>query len=127
MTMMTRNVLLAILLSVVVYHGVSASDAETQAGNPQLWSFQPITNPPIPAVDPSLRVKNPIDHFIFSKLNKHGLRPADETDPQSAIRITASPTTRPTSCKIRFAIHLNNSFGGRTGVCAFGSSQLTTH
>jgi len=83
---MTRNVLLAILLSVTVYHGVSASDAETQDGNPQLWSFQPITNPPIPAVDPSLRVKNPIDHFIFSKLNKHGLRPADETDPQSAIR-----------------------------------------
>src|SRR6266550_3713276 len=39
------------------------------------WSFQPIHDPPIPAVDKGW-ARNPIDHFVFAKLDSEKLAPA---------------------------------------------------
>jgi hypothetical protein len=39
------------------------------------WSHLPLNAPPVPTVENPKWVKNPIDAFILSKLNKNGLKP----------------------------------------------------
>jgi hypothetical protein len=53
------------------------------------WSFQPIVRPTLPTIrDESLssRVRNPIDTFIFSQLERKGLSPSPEADRRTLIR-----------------------------------------
>jgi hypothetical protein len=50
------------------------------------WSLQEITSPPVPAVDPSSWVRNPIDAFVLVKLRAMGLSPAPEADRRTLIR-----------------------------------------
>ncbi len=38
------------------------------------WSFQPLTDPPPPAVKPALPIGNEIDHFVHAKLQSAGLQ-----------------------------------------------------
>ena len=42
----------------------------------QFWSFQPVRRPDAPAVKQQDWIRNPIDRFILSKLEQHGLTPA---------------------------------------------------
>lgn len=46
----------------------------------KFWSFQPIGKPGIPEVKEAIWPRNPIDHFILSKLEEKGLRPAADAD-----------------------------------------------
>jgi len=50
------------------------------------WSFQPIQNPPLPAVKHADWVRNPIDRFILARLEKEGWTPSPETDRVTLIR-----------------------------------------
>ena len=50
------------------------------------WSFQPLANPKIPEVKLNERVKNPIDAFILSELEKKKITPAPPTDKRTLIR-----------------------------------------
>ena len=50
------------------------------------WSFTPLVQPMPPAVKNRDWVRNPIDAFILSRLEKEGLQPADETDKRTLIR-----------------------------------------
>ena len=50
------------------------------------WSFVPPELPQIPEVEKSARVRNAIDNFAFSKLEKLGLEPSPDADPRSLIR-----------------------------------------
>ena len=50
------------------------------------WSFTPLVQPMPPAVKKKDWVRNPIDAFILSRLEKEGLQPADETDKRTLIR-----------------------------------------
>ena len=50
------------------------------------WSFTPLLQPAPPAVKKKDWVRNPIDAFILSRLEKEGLQPADETDKRTLIR-----------------------------------------
>lgn len=46
------------------------------------WSFQPLQRPPTPAVEDASWPRNPLDHFILSRLEARGLPPsADATPP----------------------------------------------
>lgn len=51
-----------------------------------LWAFQPLSNPNRPEVETEEWVRNPIDAFILSKLEKSGLEPTSEADRQTLIR-----------------------------------------
>jgi len=50
------------------------------------WSFIPPQRPTPPAVTANGWVKNPIDSFILSRLEKEGLAPADEADRRTLAR-----------------------------------------
>ena len=50
------------------------------------WSFQPITDPPVPQVDGKLRVDNDIDRFVHTKLVDTGLQLRTPTEKRVLIR-----------------------------------------
>ena len=63
------------------------------------WSFSTPVRPTPPTAKNADWVKNPIDAFILSRLEKEGLRPADEADKRTLIRrlsldLTGLPPTR---------------------------------
>jgi mono/diheme cytochrome c family protein len=59
--------------------GVSAQDRS-------FWSFQPVTNPPPPAVKESAWPQSSIDRFILAKLEENDLAPAPPADRSTLIR-----------------------------------------
>ena len=50
------------------------------------WSFQPVKDPPIPAVRDAAWARNPVDRFILAKLEAEGLEPASEASREELIR-----------------------------------------
>ena len=50
------------------------------------WSFLPPTRPAVPAVGEARWAKNPIDAFVFHRLERAGLAPAPEADPATLLR-----------------------------------------
>jgi hypothetical protein len=64
------------------------------------WSFIPPKRPPIPPVNNSAWVTNPIDAFILSRLDREKLHPSPEADKATLIRrvsldLTGLPPTPP--------------------------------
>src|SRR5436190_11240392 len=53
------------------------------------WSFIAPTRPPLPPVRGERWVRNPIDRFILSRLEREGLHPAPESDKATLIRRVA--------------------------------------
>ena len=51
-----------------------------------LWSLKPVTNPKLPKVKNRKLVRNPIDQFIFSRLDAANLAPAPEADRRTLAR-----------------------------------------
>jgi uncharacterized membrane protein len=67
------------------------------------WSWQPLTNPAVPAVaDPTWSSTN-IDHFILSKLEEKKLAPVKDADPVTLIRRVSYDLTGlpPTPAEVR--------------------------
>jgi mono/diheme cytochrome c family protein len=52
----------------------------------QHWAFQPVTQPPIPAVNDAAWVQNPIDAFILTRLEAGGLAPNPPASRAALIR-----------------------------------------
>jgi hypothetical protein len=50
------------------------------------WSFQPVKRPELPEVQDDRWAKNPIDRFIFKKLEDEALAPAADADKVTLIR-----------------------------------------
>ena len=50
------------------------------------WSFEPLRRPVVPSVHGSDWVRTPIDAFVLSTLEKHGLKPSPEADRRTLIR-----------------------------------------
>jgi len=50
------------------------------------WSFVPPTRPPLPAVQATGWLRNPIDAFILARLEKEGLSPAVEAERATLVR-----------------------------------------
>ena len=57
----------------------------------QHWSFEPIRQPGVPQVAAPLaaQVRNPIDAFLFARLQQEGLKPSPEADRPTLIRRVA--------------------------------------
>lgn len=63
----------------------SASPPAVEQGR-QFWSFQPITDPAIPDVEPSAWPASDLDRFVWAKLRERGLRPSPPADPSTLLR-----------------------------------------
>ena len=50
------------------------------------WSLQKVKRPEIPEVKNKKWARNPIDHFILSKLEEKGINPSPEADTRSITR-----------------------------------------
>src|SRR5689334_17427069 len=50
------------------------------------WSFIPPKRPPVPTVSGSAWIRNPIDNFVLSRLEREGLHPSPEADKRTLIR-----------------------------------------
>jgi mono/diheme cytochrome c family protein len=50
--------------------------AQSRRAGPDWWAFQPIRRPPVPHSRLDTLASNPIDLFLFAKLDAKGLRPA---------------------------------------------------
>ena len=66
----------------------AASQPEYQITPEQraFWSFQPVRNPPLPAVRNATWAKTPIDRFILAALEARGLAPVRAADKRTLIR-----------------------------------------
>ena len=61
---------------------------EKAKADKSFWSFQPLLKalpPAVPSAPPSWQ-SNPVDRFVFAKLQEKGLKPQAATDPRSFIR-----------------------------------------
>jgi Protein of unknown function (DUF1553)/Protein of unknown function (DUF1549)/Concanavalin A-like lectin/glucanases superfamily/Planctomycete cytochrome C len=63
------------------------------------WAYVPPKHPELPAVQDTKWVRNPIDQFVLSKLEKEGLHPSPETDKATLLRrvtfdLTGLPPTQ---------------------------------
>ena len=70
-------------------------DAGPASGDPQasftdeqrdFWAFQPPASPPLPTVQNSGWIQNPIDYFVLSRLEAAGMQPAPAADRRTLIR-----------------------------------------
>jgi len=52
----------------------------------KFWSFQPVSNPELPAVDQSDWIQTPVDHFVLSGLEQKNLAPAPRADRETLLR-----------------------------------------
>ncbi len=59
----------------------------------KFWSFQPIQNPPLPAVKNSAWPRNDIDRFILATLESKNLLPNESADKRTLIRRTTFDLT----------------------------------
>jgi len=50
------------------------------------WCYQPPGDPAVPEVDDDGWCRNPIDHFVFERLQREGLRPAPAAEPSRLVR-----------------------------------------
>lgn len=63
-----------------------SSGADVQDHRLQHWAWQPVQIPELPSVQNGTWVRNPIDRFVLSKLEEHGIAPSPEADRVTLIR-----------------------------------------
>ncbi|QDT29780.1 PSD1 and planctomycete cytochrome C domain-containing protein [Gimesia panareensis] len=61
-------------------------DVESAAANPELWSFQSITNPAPPAVNQPNWCFDPLDRFVLARIEQAKLKPAHDASPVHLVR-----------------------------------------
>ena len=82
--------------------GLPSAGAPVTATGAKHWAYIPPVRPAIPAVHNQAWVRNPIDAFILSRLEKEGLQPSHEASRETLIRrvsldlIGIPPTPRET-------------------------------
>lgn len=72
---------------------VAGEKADDEANNgtadttmPGDWALQPVSDPPVPAVQNQAWPHNDLDHFVLARLEQAGLRPAAPAERRSFIR-----------------------------------------
>ncbi|MFN4261301.1 MAG: PSD1 and planctomycete cytochrome C domain-containing protein [Gemmataceae bacterium] len=64
----------------------AATDAPPVDAGRRHWAFQPIRNPPVPAVRDKSWPRTAVDHFILAQLEAQGLSPSPPAEPRTLIR-----------------------------------------
>ncbi len=65
---------------------VAASPRDIDTARATHWSYQPIQDPPVPAVEAEASARSPIDRFVLARLEALGLTPARAADRRTLIR-----------------------------------------
>jgi hypothetical protein len=60
--------------------------AEVQRAGPDWWAYQPVRRPPLPATRVDALARNPIDRFLFARLEAKGLSPSPPADRLALLR-----------------------------------------
>jgi len=63
-----------------------AAAAKAPPARSQLWSYQPVKRPDVPAVHQKKWVRTPIDAFVLAKLEAKGLKPSVDADRAAFVR-----------------------------------------
>src|SRR5262249_2360702 len=66
--------------------GPSAAGIDVAEARKKHWAFQPVRQPPLPAVKDAGWVRTPVDAFILAKLETAGLCPSPSADRRPLIR-----------------------------------------
>lgn len=77
--------ILALVISLSYFSAYSAS-LEKQGEHDPEWAFQAIQDPELPIVEDTNWPEQPLDYFIFAKLEAAGMQPAPEADRRTLIR-----------------------------------------
>jgi hypothetical protein len=77
---------------------IPSSPAAAGKTSEKHWAFQPLHNPPLPAVKDKAWPRNPIDRFVLARIEERGLQPTRPADKRTLIRrvtfdITGLPPT----------------------------------
>ena len=78
-----------LILNAFICLDVVAADkpaAVSDAAKRKHWAFQPPARPELPAVNDEKCVRNPIDRFILTRLEKEGWKPSSEAESATLIR-----------------------------------------
>ena len=59
---------------------------DSTASKPELWSFQPVRNPELPAVQNRSWVYDPLDQFVLSRIEAAELAPTHDASPVRLVR-----------------------------------------
>ena len=78
------RVLTAVLLLCTA--GIAAAAGRSKADPARHWAYRPVTRPPVPHVNNTAWIRNPIDAFIAARQEAKGLTPAPETSRRVLIR-----------------------------------------
>ena len=82
---------------------------DIEAGR-QFWAFQPVANPPAPAVKDIAWPKDAVDRFLLAKIEAKGLKPAGDADRHTWIRrVSLDLTGLPASAEEVVAFTNDNS------------------
>ena len=73
----------AVLVCSVVALCQTSAFAEEPATH---WAFRPVSAPAVPAVQTEAWIRNPIDAFVLSRLEREGLTPSPETEKSTLLR-----------------------------------------
>ena len=73
----------------------------------QHWAFQPVTKPAVPAVNDTGWAQDDLDHFILSRIEAAGLKPAPDADRFALIRRVTLDVTGlpPTANEVNAFVH----------------------
>jgi len=80
------KITILILVFLLSAPAMFAAEKIALAKSHEHWAFQPVIKPALPPVKNKAWVKNPIDQFILSQLEKAGLQPATATAPHDLRR-----------------------------------------
>lgn len=76
------------------------------------WAFEPLTRPPLPAVEDKSWVRNDIDRFVLSRLEKEGIEPSRKASKETLLRrLTLDLTGLPPTPREREAFLADTAAG----------------
>ncbi|MCI0660817.1 MAG: DUF1549 and DUF1553 domain-containing protein [Acidobacteria bacterium] len=86
MTKKRLSISIVIVLATLAVVSQSQSPGKQTQEKERHWAFRKPDRPPVPKVRNQSRVGNPIDSFIFSRLEQEGLAPSPEADRATLLR-----------------------------------------
>jgi hypothetical protein len=76
----------SVAASVAVARDIQLATRNPEPGTNTHWSFKPRERPPVPKVKNQKWVRNPIDAFVLSRLERQPIKPSPEADRRTLIR-----------------------------------------
>ena len=86
LAMKSPFLVVAILAIVALYAASPVASADEEAAAPEHWAFQHLAKQSVPTVQRTDVIRTPVDRYIQSQLEKHGLALSPPTNPDTLLR-----------------------------------------